>query len=56
MTDTLDGVRDHGLGGPARYLTERTRQSALLTFESASALALPFDDGRFEPCCSSTWR
>jgi len=32
----------------ARYLTERTGQSALASFEVASALALPFDGGRFD--------
>src|ERR1700740_2300328 len=31
----------------ARYLTERTGQSGQVSFPSASALALPFDDGRF---------
>jgi sarcosine/dimethylglycine N-methyltransferase len=31
----------------ARYLTERTGQSEQVSFEVASALALPFDDGRF---------
>src|SRR5262249_12245955 len=30
----------------ARYLTERTGQSERVSFETASALALPFDDGR----------
>jgi sarcosine/dimethylglycine N-methyltransferase len=32
----------------ARYLTGRTGQSALVSFETASALALPFDDGSFD--------
>jgi sarcosine/dimethylglycine N-methyltransferase len=32
----------------ARYLTERTRQSGQVSFETASALDLPFDDGRFD--------
>jgi ubiquinone/menaquinone biosynthesis C-methylase UbiE len=32
----------------ARYLTERTRQSEQVSFQVASALALPFDNGRFE--------
>ena len=32
----------------ARYLTERTRQTAQVSFQSASALELPFDDGRFD--------
>src|SRR5690349_15498073 len=32
----------------ARYLTERTGQSERVSFETASALALPFDDGRFD--------
>src|SRR5215469_9501791 len=32
----------------ARYLTERTRQSGQVSFETASALELPFDDGRFD--------
>jgi ubiquinone/menaquinone biosynthesis C-methylase UbiE len=32
----------------ARYLTERTGQSGQVTFETASALELPFDDGRFD--------
>jgi len=32
----------------ARYLTERTGQSGQVSFECASALTLPFDDGRFE--------
>jgi ubiquinone/menaquinone biosynthesis C-methylase UbiE len=31
----------------ARYLTERTGQSEQVSFETASALELPFDDGRF---------
>src|SRR5215470_9520644 len=31
----------------ARYLTERTGQSAQVSFQTASALELPFDDGRF---------
>jgi sarcosine/dimethylglycine N-methyltransferase len=31
----------------ARYLTERTGQSAQVSFEAGSALALPFDDSRF---------
>jgi sarcosine/dimethylglycine N-methyltransferase len=31
----------------ARYLTERTGQSGQVSFQTASALALPFDDGRF---------
>jgi hypothetical protein len=29
-----------------RYLTERTGQSERVSFETASALELPFDDGR----------
>jgi sarcosine/dimethylglycine N-methyltransferase len=32
----------------ARYLTERTRQSGRVSFETASALDLPFDDGHFD--------
>lgn len=32
----------------ARYLTERTGQSAQVSFETASALSLPFGDGRFD--------
>lgn len=32
----------------ARYLTERTGQSGQLLFKTASALELPFDDGRFD--------
>src|SRR5580700_2089741 len=32
----------------ARYLTERTGQSGQVSFETASALELPFDDGSFE--------
>jgi sarcosine/dimethylglycine N-methyltransferase len=32
----------------ARYLTERTGQSGLVSFQVASALALPFDDGLFD--------
>ena len=32
----------------ARYLTERTGQSRQVSFETASALELPFDDGRFD--------
>jgi SAM-dependent methyltransferase len=32
----------------ARYLTERTGQSGQVSFETASALELPFDAGRFE--------
>src|SRR6201997_1462089 len=32
----------------ARYLTERTGQSGQVSFETASALQLPFDDGRFD--------
>jgi SAM-dependent methyltransferase len=32
----------------ARYLTERTRQSARVSFETASALELPFDGGHFD--------
>jgi sarcosine/dimethylglycine N-methyltransferase len=32
----------------ARYLTERTGQSERVSFESASALELPFDDGHFD--------
>jgi ubiquinone/menaquinone biosynthesis C-methylase UbiE len=31
----------------ARYLTERTGQSGKVSFQAASALNLPFDDGRF---------
>ena len=31
----------------ARYLTERTGQSGQVRFQTASALELPFDDGRF---------
>jgi sarcosine/dimethylglycine N-methyltransferase len=31
----------------ARYLTERTGQSGQVSFQTASALELPFDDGRF---------
>src|SRR5229473_7350078 len=31
----------------ARYLTERTGQSGQVLFQTASALDLPFDDGRF---------
>jgi SAM-dependent methyltransferase len=32
----------------ARYLTERTGQSESVSFRTASALELPFDDGRFD--------
>jgi SAM-dependent methyltransferase len=32
----------------ARYLTERTGQSELVSFNTASALELPFDDGHFD--------
>ena len=32
----------------ARYLTERTGQSELVSFDTASALELPFDDGHFD--------
>jgi sarcosine/dimethylglycine N-methyltransferase len=32
----------------ARYLTERTGQSDLVSFETASALELPFEDNRFD--------
>jgi len=32
----------------ARYLTERTGQSGQVSFQIASALQLPFDDGRFD--------
>jgi len=32
----------------ARYLTERTGQSEEVSFETASALELPFDSGRFD--------
>ncbi len=32
----------------ARYLTERTGQGALVSFQTGSALELPFDDGRFD--------
>jgi sarcosine/dimethylglycine N-methyltransferase len=32
----------------ARYLTERTGQSGRVSFETASALELPFDDGHFD--------
>jgi sarcosine/dimethylglycine N-methyltransferase len=32
----------------ARYLTERTGQSGQVTFQTGSALELPFDDGRFD--------
>jgi len=32
----------------ARYLTERTGQSGRVSFETASALELPFDAGRFD--------
>src|SRR5215475_8357983 len=32
----------------ARYLTQRTGQSRQVSFETASALDLPFDDGRFD--------
>src|SRR5215510_6298888 len=32
----------------ARYLTERTGQSAQVSFQTASALELPFDDGSFD--------
>ena len=31
----------------ARYLTERTGQTGKVSFETASALELPFDDGGF---------
>jgi SAM-dependent methyltransferase len=33
------------LVGAARYLTERTGQSGQVSFQTASALELPFDDG-----------
>jgi len=32
----------------ARYLTERTGQSGQISFQTASALELPFDDGSFD--------
>ena len=32
----------------ARYLSERTGQSGQVSFQTASALALPFDDGHFD--------
>jgi len=32
----------------ARYLTERTAQSERVSFETASAVELPFDDGHFD--------
>ena len=32
----------------ARYLTERTGQNGQVSFQTASALELPFDDGRFD--------
>ena len=32
----------------ARYLTRRTGQTGQVTFETGSALALPFDEGRFD--------
>jgi sarcosine/dimethylglycine N-methyltransferase len=32
----------------ARYLTERTGQSRQVSFQTASTLELPFDDGRFD--------
>jgi sarcosine/dimethylglycine N-methyltransferase len=32
----------------ARYLTERTGQSGHVSFQTAGALELPFDDGRFD--------
>jgi sarcosine/dimethylglycine N-methyltransferase len=32
----------------ARYLTERTGQNRSVSFQTASALELPFDDGRFD--------
>jgi sarcosine/dimethylglycine N-methyltransferase len=32
----------------ARYLTRRTGQSGQVSFQTASALELPFDDGRFD--------
>ncbi|HZC35057.1 MAG TPA: methyltransferase domain-containing protein, partial [Chthoniobacterales bacterium] len=32
----------------ARYLTERTGQGGQVSFETGSALELPFDDGRFD--------
>ena len=32
----------------ARYLTERTGQSGQVSFETASALELPFESGRFD--------
>jgi SAM-dependent methyltransferase len=32
----------------ARYLTERTGQSERVSFETASAVELPFDDGHFD--------
>jgi ubiquinone/menaquinone biosynthesis C-methylase UbiE len=32
----------------ARYLTERTGQSARVSFQTGSALALPFEDGQFD--------
>ncbi|HEY2660553.1 MAG TPA: methyltransferase domain-containing protein [Caulobacteraceae bacterium] len=32
----------------ARYLTERTGQSGQVSFQTANALALPFDDGLFD--------
>ena len=37
----------------ARYLTERTGQSERVSFETASALELPFDDGHFDVVLNS---
>jgi sarcosine/dimethylglycine N-methyltransferase len=52
----LDQFHTRGLGvdlsepfvDAARYLTERTGQRGEVAFQTASALALPFDDGRID--------
>jgi SAM-dependent methyltransferase len=40
----------------ARYLTERTGQSAQVSFQTASALELPLMTAFSTSCCCSMWR
>jgi len=42
------------VGGPARYLTERTGHGGQVSFQSAGALELPFGHGRFDAEPSAT--
>jgi sarcosine/dimethylglycine N-methyltransferase len=47
----IDGFHTRGLAASAeaaQYLTRRTGQGGQVSFETASALDPPFDDGRFE--------